>query len=307
MAGGVALNCVANGKIVESGLFQGLFIQPAAGDAGGALGAAYATHHLLCGKQKAPQAGTGDAMGGALLGPSLSRSDIERMARKHGAVFQCYAQEDLLMDRVADLLDKGKVVGWVQGRMEFGPRALGNRSILGDPRDPGMQRRMNLSIKNRESFRPFAPAVLAEDASEHFDLDTPSPYMLLVRPVHKDRQIHDTLTEELDLQGRLGLVRSHIPAVTHVDMTARIQTVHRDTNPRFHALLTAFKRITGCPVLINTSFNVRAEPIVLSAEDAYRCFMTTDIDHLVIGDHLFAKEDQPAWRGSDRSVPVPLD
>ncbi|MBL7962968.1 MAG: carbamoyltransferase [Flavobacteriales bacterium] len=299
LAGGVALNCVANGKLLEEGLFEGLFIQPAAGDAGGALGAAYAVHHIHAGRSRLAE--TPDAMQGAYLGPAITNEAAERTARGYKAPFKRFHDSNELSREVAALLADGQVVGWVQGRMEFGPRALGGRSILGDPRNGEMQKKLNLKIKYRESFRPFAPAVLAEDAQQYFAMHgATSPYMLLVRPVQE--ALHLPLPSGYDgfgIREKLYHERSALPAITHVDFSARVQTVHADTNPRFHALITAFKQLTGCGVLVNTSFNVRGEPIVCTAEDAYRCFMRTEMDALVVGDLLFVKGDQPAWTRTD--------
>ncbi|MBL28842.1 MAG: hypothetical protein CMM50_14970 [Rhodospirillaceae bacterium] len=283
LAGGVALNCVANGKILRDGRFRNIWIQPAAGDAGGALGAALAGYHLQAGHPRVTHTGA-DGMRGAYLGPGYEQDSIESRLRDLGADFEVM-EERVLIAATADALAAGKVVGWFQGRMEFGPRALGARSILGDPRAPDMQRRMNLKIKNRESFRPFAPAVLAERAGDWFDLDRESPYMLLVAPVSAARLTTPLTEVKQALTGleRLQAVRSAIPAVTHVDGSARIQTVAADSNPRYRAVLEAFADRTGCPVLVNTSFNVRDEPIVCTPEDAYRCFTTTEMDVLVIG------------------------
>jgi len=296
LAGGVALNCVANGKILRDGSFERLWIQPAAGDAGGAVGAALAAWHLHLGMPRAP-AGGADAMRGAYLGPSFGDADVAGRLAKCGARFTALPEDELLGRAAADLA-AGKALGWFQGRMEFGPRALGARSILGDPRSPTMQKTLNLRIKYRESFRPFAPAVLREDAADWFDLDCDSPYMLLVADVVARRRRAMTADEEA-LFGidKLNVPRSDIPAVTHVDYSARIQTVHRDTNPRFHDLLSRFKALTGCPVLVNTSFNVRGEPIVCTPEDAFRCFMGSDIETLAIGNCLLEKDAQdPALR-----------
>ena len=299
LAGGVALNCVANGKLLESGLFKDLFIQPAAGDAGGALGAAYAAHHIHHGAAR-ETAEQPDAMRGGYLGPAITTQDVERTARRYGAPFHTFDDPQQLVERTAALLAEGKVVGWVNGRMEFGPRALGARSILGDPRDTEMQKKLNLKIKYRESFRPFAPAVLAEDAPRYFDIHTRSPYMLLVRPVQHDlRKPLPADYPQFGIREKLYHERSSLPAITHVDFSARVQTVHRETNPRFHALISAFKARTGVGVLVNTSFNVRGEPIVCTPEDAYRCFMRTEMDALVVGDHLFLKPEQPAWQRTD--------
>nr|WP_240978636.1 carbamoyltransferase [Longimicrobium terrae] len=290
MAGGVALNCVANGLVLRDGRFRRVWIQPASGDAGGALGAALAASHGLGVPRPAPS--HGDGMSGAYLGPEYTDDDIAARLTAAGARFE-RLDEEALLTAVADDLAGGRAVGWFSGRMEFGPRSLGARSILGDARSPSMQSVLNLKVKHRESFRPFAPAVLRERVAEWFDLDQDSPYMLLVAPVRADRRREMTVAENA-LFGieRLNVPRSSIPAVTHVDYSARVQTVHADTNPRFHALLRAFEARTGCPVLVNTSFNVRGEPIVCTPEDAFRCFMGTDIDTLAIGGFLLRKEDQ---------------
>jgi carbamoyltransferase len=291
LAGGVALNCVANGRIRRAGLFDGLWIQPASGDAGGALGVAYAIAHAAAEPPPRETAGR-DAMQGAYLGPAFDACRIRADLDRFGAVYH-RLDEDALFDGVATALAREKVVGWFQGRMEFGPRSLGNRSILGDARSPRMQRVMNLKVKYRESFRPFAPAVLREHVKDWFELDEDSPYMLLVADVQP--RLRRRLTEEeqgLDGLEKLGVIRSEIPAVTHVDGSARIQTVHEDTNPRFHRLLCEFYAKTGCPVLVNTSFNVRDEPIVCTPEDAYRCFMGTEMDVLVLDDLVLWKSEQ---------------
>ncbi|MGH9090340.1 MAG: carbamoyltransferase family protein [Acidimicrobiales bacterium] len=307
MAGGVALNCVANGKILRSDIVDDLWVQPAAGDAGGALGAAMATAAGAGAGRPHLAATHGDAMAGALLGTGHGEQAVQETLDRVRAVY-IRPHEDKLYETVARKLADGEVVGWFQGRMEYGPRALGSRSILGDPRDPEMQRRMNLKIKFRESFRPFAPAVLAEHASEYFDLDRPSPYMLLVADVAEKQRLR---AEPQDGRRGLDLLyvrRSTIPAVTHVDGSARVQTVSRRDNPSFHRLLTAFFEITGCPVLVNTSFNVRGEPIVESPDDAYRCFMRTGIDALAVGPCLLDKADQPEWReDADWRAELPLD
>jgi len=296
LAGGVALNCVANGKLLREKLFDDLFIQPAAGDAGGAVGAALAAHYIYFGNERATGDGR-DAMRGAYLGPEYSGGEIERAVGRYGAVYRRYDDFDELIDRTADLIAAGAVVGWFQGRMEFGPRALGNRSILGDARNLEMQKKLNLKIKYREGFRPFAPSVLAEESSRYFELTTPSPYMLLVANVVEERRKPlPAGYAALPMMDRLYVHRSEIQAVTHVDMSARIQTVHRDTNERYWRLIKRFEDKTGCSVIVNTSFNVRGEPIVCSPRDAYRCFMRTEIDYLVMGDHLFAKNEQPEWR-----------
>jgi len=291
LAGGVALNCVANGKLQRQGWFDALWLQPAAGDAGGAIGAALVAAHLYKQEPRAAHA-TGDGMQGSYLGPAYSQDEIERRLKAVGAVFES-VDDAALIDRAAQALADGKALGWHQGRMEFGPRALGGRSILGDARSPTMQKLLNLKVKYRESFRPFAPSVLREDARDWFDLDTDSPYMQLVADVSAKHRIAMT-REQQSLFGidRLNVPRSSIPAVTHVDYSARVQTVHRETNPRYHALLERFKALTGCPVVVNTSFNVRGEPIVCTPEDAFRCFMGTDIDVLAVGNCLLRKEDQ---------------
>ncbi|MEJ2108732.1 MAG: carbamoyltransferase [Acidobacteriota bacterium] len=292
MAGGVALNCVANGKLLQSGLFKDLWIQPASGDAGGAVGAALAGWHIYLNK---PHESNGnDRMQGALLGPEFDNRKIHKTARRYGAVYESYDDFDNLCRDVAELLDRGHVVGWFQGRMEYGPRALGNRSILGDPRRPEMQKKLNLKIKYREGFRPFAPSVLEECMLEFFDLDQPSPYMLLVAQVREDRRA--PLPEDYDsrsLYDRLYYPRSDVPAVTHINGSARVQSVNRDMNPRYWKLIDSFRQRTGYGIIVNTSFNVRGEPIVCSPEDAYSCFMRTEMDCLVMGDCLFRKEDQP--------------
>jgi carbamoyltransferase len=302
LAGGVALNCVANGKVLRDGHFRRLWIQPAAGDAGGALGAALCAYHLFNGRPRL-SAGEGDAMQGAYLGPSFAQSDIEQRLTGVGARFTTVTDDELIARTVTALVE-GKAVGWFQGRMEFGPRALGARSILGDARSPSMQSMLNLKVKYRESFRPFAPSVLREDVAEWFELDADSPYMLLVADVARQHR-REMTPEEHALFGiqKLNVPRSSIPAVTHVDYSARIQTVHRDTNPRYHELLRAFKARSGCPVLVNTSFNVRGEPIVCTPEDAYRCFMGTEIEVLAIGNCYLLKEAQdPAHKLDYRKV-----
>jgi carbamoyltransferase len=297
MAGGVALNCVANGKLLREGIFDDIWIQPAAGDAGGALGAALAAHHIWAGHDRGPlPAGAADRMAGSYLGPEFTRKDALRVASRHDAPRVLYDDFDALCAVVADLLAAGKVVGWFQGRMEYGPRALGGRSILGDPRNPEMQKKLNLKIKYREGFRPFAPSVLAEAASDCFVLDRSSPYMLLVAPVAE--ALRHPLPDgywQKPMFDRLYVNRSTLPAITHVDFSARIQTVHEGTNPRYHRLIKTFHARHGCPVIVNTSFNVRGEPIVCTPEDAYRCFMRTEMDYLVIGDCLFDKETQPEY------------
>jgi carbamoyltransferase len=291
LAGGVALNCVANGKVLRDGRFERIWIQPASGDAGGALGAALAAYYS---HKDQPRHANGccDSMKGAYLGPSFEQPEIEHRLRAAGARFTVLGDCEMLRSCV-DALAEGKALGWFQGRMEFGPRALGARSILGDARSPRMQSLLNLKVKYRESFRPFAPSVLREDVSEWFDLDSDSPYMLLVADVVEPRR-RMMSREEQALFGidKLNVPRSEIPAVTHVDYSARIQTVHRQTNPRYHALISLFKQRTGCPVIVNTSFNVRGEPIVCTPEDAFRCFMGTEIEALVVGNCFLRKEDQ---------------
>jgi carbamoyltransferase len=292
MAGGVALNCVGNGKILREGPFKHLWIQPAAGDAGGALGAALVAWFSDGKAARAMKEGT-DTMRGAYLGPAFGNDAIAAFLDAKGAPYE-RLEDDALLDRVASELASEKVVGWCQGRMEFGPRALGGRSILGDARSPKMQSVMNLKIKYRESFRPFAPAILRERVSDYFEMDTDSPYMLLVAPVKEARRKLPTEAEKA-LWGieRLLVPRSDIPAVTHVDYSARVQTVHEETNPRYYRLLKRFEAKTGCPVLVNTSFNVRGEPIVCSPEDAYRCFMRTEMDYLVLENCVIKKSEQP--------------
>ena len=306
LAGGVALNCVANGKVLRDGCFERIWIQPAAGDAGGALGAALAAYHLFQGQQRRVN-GCGDRMHGSYLGPEFAQADIEQRLARLGAKYTTPEESELLEECVDALVDE-KAVGWFQGRMEFGPRALGARSILGDPRSPRMQSMLNLKVKFRESFRPFAPSVLRERVSEWFELDCDSPYMLLVADVVESRRKPMT-AEQQKLFGieKLNVPRSDIPAVTHVDYSARIQTVHRETNPRYHALLERFHRRTDCPVLVNTSFNVRSEPIVCTPEDAFRCFMGTDIEVLAIGNCVLRKEDQDPKLRQDYKSSFELD
>ncbi|KAF0226938.1 MAG: hypothetical protein FD175_2914 [Beijerinckiaceae bacterium] len=290
LAGGVALNCVANGKILKEKIFGNIWIQPAAGDAGGAVGAAYAAWHTEFGKPRAVN--PRDAMKGSYLGPEYSDAEIAEKLSAAGADFEMLDEVDVTTRTAAALAD-GKAVGWMQGRMEFGPRALGGRSILGDPRSPKMQKQLNLKVKYRESFRPFAPSVLAEEVSNWFEMDADSPYMLLVADVQPAiRRAMSAEEEALFGIDKLNVVRSSLPAVTHVDYSARIQTVHADTNPRYHALISAFNGLTGCPVVVNTSFNVRGEPIINTPEDAFRCFMGTDLDVLVVGNAYLVKERQ---------------
>jgi carbamoyltransferase len=292
LAGGVALNCVGNGRILREGPFDDIWIQPAAGDAGGALGAALFVWHQLLNNGRVVD-GVHDLQAGSYLGPSYSEAEIKEFLDSRGYPCEHITNGDL-PHVVADLIAKEKVIGWLQGRMEFGPRALGARSIIGDARSPKMQSQMNLKIKYRESFRPFAPSVLMEEVDKYFELDRPSPYMLLVAYV--DENIRRTMTdEEQKLWGidQLNVVRSDVPAITHVDYSARIQTVHKDTNPVYHDMIEAFREKTGCPVIVNTSFNVRGEPIVMSPEHAYLCFMRTEMDYLVLGPFILDKTKQP--------------
>ena len=320
LAGGVALNCVANGKLLNEKTFKSIWIQPAAGDAGGALGAAQAVWHISLNNPRkmtvsekpiketnSPSSPTVnsttyiDSMKGSYLGPSFSNEIVEKMANRLQAPLSRDNNFNTLCKTIADYLESGQVVGWFQGRLEFGPRALGGRSILADPRNAVMQKKLNLKIKYREGFRPFAPAILATDLNEYFDIDQESPYMLLVAPVHKKRLTPRPANyQKLSLYERLYQTRSEIQSITHVDNSARIQTVHKETNPKFSELLEAFKAKTGCPILINTSFNVRGEPIVCTPEDAYRCFMRTEMDILVINNCVFIKSEQPSW--DDKSV-----
>jgi carbamoyltransferase len=306
LAGGVALNCVANGKILRDGAFERIWIQPAAGDAGGAIGAAFAAHHLFQ-DQARKLNGVRDGMHGAYLGPAFEQGEIEQRLAGVGAVFDVLS-EDAMIASTVDALTEDKAVGWFQGRMEFGPRALGARSILGDARSPTMQRTLNLKVKYRESFRPFAPSVLREAVADWFELDEDSPYMLLVADVAEERR-RLMNQDEAALFGidKLNVVRSEIPAVTHVDYSARIQTVHPDTNPRYHRLLGAFHARTGCPVLVNTSFNVRGEPIVCTPEDAFRCFMGTEIEALVAGNCVLHKHRQDPAKKLDYKHAFALD
>jgi carbamoyltransferase len=298
LAGGVALNCVANGRILREGKFDELWIQPAAGDAGGALGVAQLIWHRFLKKERQPIPNR-DSMRGSYLGPSYTPEQIEQFLRETGASYE-RLERDTLLDRVAAHVADEKVIGWFDGHMEFGPRALGARSIIGDPRSPRMQAQMNLKIKFRESFRPFAPSVLRERVADYFELDTDSPYMLLVAPVRKERQIPMTNDQEL-LWGidKLNVPRSDLPAITHIDYSARVQTVSRDVSPNYYDLIKRFEERTGCAVVVNTSFNVRGEPIVCTPADAYRCFMRTHIDVLVLWPFVLLKENQPAWKETE--------
>jgi len=295
LAGGVALNCVANGRVQRETDFENIWIQPAAGDAGGALGAALSGWYQYFEKPRSAS-GIKDFMKGSYLGPVFKANEIEKSLNKYKAVYKKYSNEIELDQKIAHVLSEGAVVGWFQGRMEFGPRALGGRSILGDPRNSSMQSTMNLKIKYRESFRPFAPAVLAEDVGVYFDQKTESPYMLLVAQLREKWRISVSSKNEKPFGIELlKIQRSLLPAITHVDYSARIQTVHEDTNPRFYHLIKEFKKQTDCSVLINTSFNVRGEPIVCTPEDAYRCFMRTEMDYLVIENIVFDKKSQPSF------------
>ena len=290
LAGGVALNCVANGKLLREGVFDNIWIQPAAGDAGGAVGAALGAYHLMLDQPRCTNAA--DKMKGAFLGPEFEQREIDQRLASAGAVFQTVSESELICT-VAHALAEGKAVGWHQGRMEFGPRALGARSIIADPRSPTMQKQLNLKVKYRESFRPFAPSVLREDVSDWFQLNSDSPYMLLVADVTEAKQLPMSEAQK-GLFGieKLNVLRSEIPAVTHLDYSARIQTVHKETNPKYYRLISWFKELTGCPVLVNTSFNVRGEPIVCTPEDAFHCFMGTEIDLLAVGNAILRKQDQ---------------
>lgn len=306
LAGGVALNCVANGKLLRDGCFENIWIQPAAGDAGGAVGAALAAYHQFHDRPRYRNGG-GDLMQGAYLGPAFGQDEIEARLAASGARFEVM-DDDAVLEHTVDGLVAEKAIGWFQGRMEFGPRALGARSILGDARSPSMQKTLNLKVKYRESFRPFAPSVLRDDVADWFEMDVDSPYMLLVADVSPERR-RLMNADERALFGidKLNVPRSEIPAVTHVDYSARIQTVHPDTNPRYHALLERFKARTGCPVLVNTSFNVRGEPIVCTPEDAFRCFMGTGIELLVVGNAILRKEDQDPALAQDYKDAFELD
>jgi len=308
LSGGVALNCVANGKLQNEQLFDELYIQPASGDAGGAVGAALAAHHIYFEKERSVVAEM-DAMKGAYLGPSFNDEEIRAAASSFSAKYKRYEEREALNELVARLINEGNAIGWFQGRMEFGPRALGNRSILADPRNPEMQKKLNLKVKFREGFRPFAPAVLAEDAQHYFDLTTPSPYMLLVQQVKKELQhaVPENYHQQ-SINEKLYFQKSSLPAITHIDCSARIQTVHASTNKPFHELLTAFKQLTGCAVLVNTSFNVRGEPVVCTPIEAYQCFMRTGLDYLVIENYLFSKKDQPLWKETENwKQTIPTD
>jgi carbamoyltransferase len=306
LAGGVALNCVANGKLLREGIFENIWIQPAAGDAGGALGAALAAHHIML-KNPRTASTHQDAMQGTYLGPEFSQNEVIEDLNEQQAIYSIHTDDEIIQ-MTAKLLADGNAIGWMNGRMEFGPRSLGARSIIADARSPAMQKLLNLKVKYRESFRPFAPSVLAEKVSEWFEINSSSPYMLLVADVAKNKRLQMS-EEENNLFGieKLNVPKSSIPAVTHVDYSARIQTVHKETNPRYHQLISEFDSLTGCPVLVNTSFNVRGEPIVCSAKDAFRCLMGTELDALVIGNILVEKHKQDPALKIDYSTEYELD
>ncbi len=306
LAGGVALNCVANGILLRENIFDKIWIQPAAGDAGGALGAALGTYYIMLGKPRTSN-GSMDAMRGSYLGPDFNSNDIKERLTRLGANFK-ELSDDELVNTTAQKLADGKAIGWMNGRMEFGPRALGGRSIIADPRSPSMQKLLNLKVKYRESFRPFAPSILREDVNKWFEIDGDSPYMLLVANVVESKR-RTMSKEEQNLFGidKLNVPRSEIPAITHVDYSARIQTVHKETNPRYHAVISRFKELTGCPVVVNTSFNVRGEPIVCTPDDAFRCFMGTELDVLVVGNMLLSKEEQASSLKEDYVEKYELD
>lgn len=299
LAGGVALNCVANGKLQKEKIFDNIFIQPAAGDAGGAPGAALAAYHIYYKKDRViPNAM--DGMSGSYLGPEFTDQDIKQTAKKYKAHYTYFNDYNDLAKESAKLLDEGNVIGWFQGRMEFGPRALGNRSIIGDARNEEMQKKLNLKIKYRESFRPFAPSVLAEDVKEYFDIDSTSPYMLIVQPVVQARRLPLPANySSLPLKEKLYYKRSDLPSITHIDFSARVQTIHKETNEKYWTLINEFKKRTGYGVIVNTSFNVRGEPIVCTPEDAYKCLMRTEMDYLVVGNYIFNKKTQPEWLEKD--------
>jgi carbamoyltransferase len=299
MAGGVALNCVANGKVINTNIFKNVFIQPAAGDAGGALGAAQAAYHIYFEKERITPKGL-DGMKGSYLGPEYSDIDVQLVIKKYDAVATHFTNYNELCKHVSQKLAEDNVIGWMQGRMEFGPRALGGRTILGDPRSAEMQRKLNVKIKYRESFRPFAPSVLAEDCPLYFEHKGVSPYMLIVQPVQQSRRKPlPAGYNSFSLKDKLYHLRSDMPAITHIDFSARIQTVHKETNPRYYELIQEFKKLTGYGVVVNTSFNVRGEPIINTPEDAYRCFMRTEMDFLVVGNFVFDKKQQPKWKETD--------
>ena len=300
LAGGVALNCVANGKLLRSNIFDSVWIQPAAGDAGGSLGAALATYYIYFDKNRYISSSSTDAMQGSLLGPESTKREIESMSQKFNAPFELFHDFNELADKVSSLICDGKIVGWHQGKMEWGPRALGNRSILADARNVGMQRKLNLKIKHRESFRPFAPSILFEDVDQIFKLKDESPYMLFVSHLLEEHRVYSSIhNKTMHLSERLSMQRSHFPAITHIDFSSRVQTVRYQTNPRYHILLQKIKHLCGTGIVINTSFNIRGEPPVCTPEDSYVCFMRTEMDYLVINDFLFVKTQQPDWVGKD--------
>jgi len=306
MAGGVALNCVANGKLLLSGIFDKIFIQPAAGDAGGAIGAALAAYHIYLGKERKIISNADDGMQGSYLGPSYSNREVETASKRNSAVYKYVNDFSELCDQTARLIAEGNVIGWVQGRMEFGPRALGSRSILADPRNPAMQKKVNMLIKFRESFRPFASSVLAEDAALYFKLNGGSAYMLMVADLIEERRKGlPPNYDDLSMNEKLYFLKSDIPAVTHVDFSSRVQTVDRNINPGYWKLISCFKKLTGCSVLLNTSFNVRGEPVVCTPEDAYKCFMRTEMDYLVINNYIYRKVDQPEWNKKNNEEFLP--
>jgi carbamoyltransferase len=306
LAGGVALNCVANGKLLREKVFDRLWIQPAAGDAGGALGAALGAHHIMLNQPRKVTNGI-DAMKGSYLGPQFSQQDIIERLTHCGAIFKTLSDDEVI-EQTAQAMADGNAVGWMHGRMEFGPRALGGRSIIADPRSPTMQKLLNLKVKYRESFRPFAPSVLREDVAQWFEMDDDSPYMLLVAGVVKAKRRQMTAGEQA-LFGidKLNIPRSEIPSVTHVDYSARVQTVHKETNPRYYDLIKRFKELTNCPVIVNTSFNVRGEPIICTPEDAFRCFMGTELDVLIVGNAVLRKTDQSQSMAADYKMEYELD
>lgn len=300
LAGGVALNCVSNGKLINSKTFKDVYIQPASGDAGGALGAALAAYYISFENSRTVNTAKHDSMKGSYLGSNYSSKEIKNTLKKYKAVFTKESSFTEVCQKTANYLDEGSVIGWFQGRMEFGPRALGNRSIIGDPRNTEMQKKLNLKIKYRESFRPFAPSVLAEDVNQYFNIKGTSPYMLTVQPVKDSIQKEVSVDyQSLPMKEKLYQQRSTLPSITHVDFSARIQTVHKETNPQYWEMINTFKQKTGCSLVINTSFNVRGEPIVCSPEDAYRCFMRTEMDYLVLNNYILKKEEQPNWTEKD--------
>jgi carbamoyltransferase len=306
LAGGVALNCVANGKLLRENIFDNIWVQPASGDAGGAIGAALGAYHLMLNQPRIVN--SFDSMKGSYLGPIYAQHDIEKRLQAAGAIFTVANNEHDMLNETAQALAEGMAIGWHQGRMEFGPRALGARSIIADPRSSTVQKQLNLKVKYRESFRPFAPSVLRDKIGEWFDLDGDSPYMLLVADVHKNKQIEmNEQSKKLFGIEKLNVPRSEIPAVTHVDYSARIQTVHPETNPIYHKLISKFSDLTGCPVIVNTSFNVRGEPIVNTPEDAFKCLMGTEIELLIVGNCILYKKDQDPSLAGDYKNAYELD